>query len=92
MHEQLLNATVFQTFKTHPTSIRNKSNWLLLSWHLLNQEWKNQNHVRDMFKVNIKDTKTTSLMLGNFKCYSENSIVTLVLYCPYPPNNTENDI
>ena len=30
-----------------------------------------------MFKVNTKDTKTTSLMLGDFTYYSENPIVDL---------------
>ena len=33
------------------------------SWHLLvqSQQWKHQNNVWNMFKVNNKDTKTTSL-------------------------------
>ena len=39
--------------------------YIVTSWYLLvqSQQWKHQNNMRNLFKVNRKDTRTTSLTL-----------------------------
>ena len=57
--------------------LKDNSNWQLL---VQNQWWKHQKNVWDLFKINNKDTRTTSLMsFFCFCCHSGTDLSELAL-------------